>query len=196
MDRQRSTQASGLHAVTSPRFRSSAVFAQRSRGEVALVDWATFVVFALGGTPWAVPVEGVERVLRVVRDGGDAPATIAHRGRQIPVFELGHAVRSARHTNPPTWSPPVGAPTSDAMHEGRWLILALYDGWVACLVEDVREVVTIDAATVRAVPLDDPRQIPEAGVRGAFTRREQEVLVLDMARLVRATHGGTRHGDV
>ena len=182
--------------MTSPRFRSSAVFAQRSRRDVALVEWATFVVFVLGGTPWAVPVECVERVLRATRAIGDAPEAIAYSGRQIPVFGLARAVRTARHASIPTYSMPIESPPSGAMDDGRWLILALYDGWVACLVEDVREVVTMDAATVRAAPVDDPRQTADGGVRGAFTRREQEVLVLDVTRVVRATDAATRDGDV
>lgn len=182
--------------MTSPRFRSTAAFAQRSGREVVHVDWATFVVFVVDGRQWAVPVECAERVVRSMPQDGAAPAMITHAGRQIPVFELQHAVQTLVPPDLQVVPAPTGTVTTGASNDGRWLILALPDGWVACLVQAVREVVTIDATTVRAVPLDDPRQTPQGGVRGAFTRREQEVLVLDVGRVVRAAHVAMPQSDV
>jgi len=177
--------------MTSPRFRSTAAFAQQSRREVSLVDWATFVVFTLGGRYWAVPVECTERVVRTSVHDGPSPTSIKHGEQLVPVFDLARAIL----TDLPPLPIALGAPSSSATDRG-WLLLSVHEGWVACLVDAVREVATIDAATVRAVPHNDPRQARGDSVRGVFTRRDHEVLVLDLSRVVRAAHDASRHSDV
>ena len=178
--------------MTEPRFRSTAAFTLRQRRTAPAIDRATFVIFSVNGRQFAAAAESVERVLRDVVQESPNPM-VHHLGRQVPVIDVRQVLRATRPAAPPQ---PVGI----AGH--RTLVFSVRDVWVAATVDAVHEVATIDAAQVRPV---DPSTL--AGdqafpatidvVRGTFRRHDQDVLVLDMLRVVRAVYEATqRAADV
>lgn len=165
--------------MNAPRFRSTAAFAHRQRAAAPTVDRATFVIFSLGQQRYAVPVELVERVLRV-SNPDSAPMDHAHfAGRDVRLIDLASALRAPEALMP--------ASNLETSPHTRVLIFALPAVWVAAVVDVVHEVATIDASTVAPIT----RSVPDAatftapGVRGHFTRADQTVLVLDMIRVMR-----------
>ena len=157
--------------MTIPRFRSTAAFTLRSRTAPPTVDRATFVLFSLGGERFAAPVEAVERVLRPCSLPVGLTTTVAHAGRQVPLLDIRTTLGIA--------------PSGDRSAGARMLIFTVQQVWIAAEVDAVYEVATLDASLVNGMPAarDDGRPWP-VGSRGLFTRHEQQVIVLDMARVM------------
>lgn len=168
--------------MTAPRFLSTAAFTRRHRLRGPQVDRATFVIFSLHGQRFASPVESVERVLRNASSGsapsnGAAVTSVGHGGRRVPLIDLRAALGLAR------------AGSVDQSVE-RTLVFTVHGAWVAATVDAVYEVATIDASLVQPLAppsADTPAARPDAA-RGRFVRHDQEVLVLDMVRVVRAVY--------
>lgn len=157
--------------MTIPRFRSTAAFTQRSRTAAPLIDRATFVLFSLGGERFATPVEVVERVLRPGSSQADLTTTVTHAGRQVPLLNIRAALGIAT--------------PADRSAGARTLVFTVQQVWVAAEVDAVYEVATLDASLVGGLPdsRSDGRPWP-IGSRGLFTRHDQQVIVLDMARVM------------
>jgi chemotaxis signal transduction protein len=176
--------------MTAPRFRSTAAFTLRQRRTAPVVDRATFVIFSVNGCRFAAAAESVERVLREVVEGSANPV-VHHLGKQIPVIDFRQVLRDAT----PTAS--VRTPASVGGMGQRTLVFSVRDVWVAATVDAVYEVATIDAAQVQPVESSTPQGTSGAAgaidvVRGCFVRHDQDVLVLDMLRVVRAVYEATQ----
>ncbi len=153
-------------------FRSTVAFAARAR-TISLVERASFVVFTLGGTRCAAPVEVVERVLRVAHDGA-----LRFREQRLSLLDLATPLAQALSTD---------AHLSKRMPETsalRVLVVNIDDTWYAVPVDAVHEVCTIDAALVMPIPADRA-QGNRAGIRAIFRRQDHDVFVLDLVRLLR-----------
>ena len=183
--------------MTGSRFRSIAALTRAHRRTVPAIDRATFVIFSLDARRFAAPVEMVERVLRPAgspRDGEaraadedeGSPRVVSHAGQAVPLVDLRAALGVASNT--------VGAPMT------RVLVFALDAVWVAAEVDAVHEVVGVDVLTVRGLPLDVPSAwrtpgsevVWPRGAQGMFSRHDHEVLVLDMAQLLRSPHAAAQ----
>ena len=166
--------------MTAPRFRSTAAFSRRHR-QAKIVDRATFVIFSLHGQRFAAPVESVERVLRGAPSADTVTETVEHNGRRVPVLNLRSALGFT-------------AEATATERSGRTLVFTVQSAWIACDVDAVHEVATIDASTVElfAPAIADEATRPDAA-RARFTRHEHEVLVLDIVRVVRSVYEATQH---
>ncbi len=141
----------------------------------AAVDRATLVLFSVGGAIFGAPVESVERVLR----GEPAPpaagapdwvrGSVAHAGRCVPWFDV----------QPRLHVPPVETVQRHAA--SRLLVLARGSIWCAVTVDEVQEVLTVDATLIRAVT---PALRDASPVLGELLRNGMTVRVLDAARLL------------
>ncbi len=161
--------------MTVPVFRSTAAFVRRQRASAPTADRATFLVFGFGEHRFAVPVESVERVLRVPSAGPEIPVSVEHGGRAIRALDL----RS------------VLAPDSEAAARAalRALVFTLQGAWAAAIVDTVLEVATVDVSVVQLMTSDGgwSTTTPVApGARGYFVRHGHPVIVLDMLRVMRA----------
>jgi len=161
--------------MTMPRFRSTAALSPRQRRAVAQVDRATFVVFTLGGRRLAVPVESVERVLRIgapTEAGGPdvRPTHVSHAGHSVPLLTLEPAMRLL-----------PSVPTAAS----RVVVFSVRDVWVAAVVDQVHEVAIMDASLVQPVGEEERTLV---GARGRFERHGHLVIVLDMLAVVRAVY--------
>src|SRR5262245_7749195 len=100
------------------------------------------VVFALGGEEYALPIESVQEVIRWSgpRSIGAAEpwllGVVSVRGAIVPICDL--AVRLGRET--------PHAP------EPRIVLVEVTAGPVGLVVDEVAEVITVDAARIAAVP--------------------------------------------
>src|SRR6187551_2651036 len=121
--------------MIAPRFRSTAAFSRRHR-QAKIVDRATFVIFSLQGQRFAAPVESVERVLRGAPSRDGVMTSVEHSGRRVPLLDL----RSALGLAPQAAS---------ALGSERTLVFAVQGAWIACAVDAVYEVATIDASIVK-----------------------------------------------
>jgi chemotaxis signal transduction protein len=167
--------------MTAPRFRSTAAFSRRNR-QAKIVDRATFVIFSLQGHRFAAPVESVERVLRGAPARDRGMAVVEHGGRRVPLLDLRTVLGFAREELP-------------LQRHERTLVFTVQGAWIACAVDAVYEVATIDASTVELFATSatgDDSARPEAA-RARFSRHEHEVLVLDIVRVVRAVYEATQH---
>ena len=149
------------------RFRSTAAFSPRARVNIVAVDRATFVIFSIGGHRFGVSVERVERVLRA----DAAHDTVLYGDRRLTLANLASAL--GLELAPSTRS--------------RVLVFSDGNAWIAATVDVVHEVVTIDASMVATIAYDGTHTYLPVGARGVFTRQEQTVLVLDVARALKAT---------
>ena len=152
------------------RFRSTAAFSPRTRANVVAVDRATFVIFSIGERRFGVSVERVERVLRA----DFAHDSVTYDGRSLTLANLASALGLAL------------APSL----RSRVLVLSNGQSWIAAAVDAVHEVATIDASVVAPLVDDGTHTYLPLGARGVFTRQEQTVLVLDVARALKATANG------
>ena len=162
--------------MTAPRFRSTAAFSRRHR-QAKIVDRATFVIFSLQGQRFAAPVESVERVLRGAPASDAVMASVEHSGRRVPLLDLRRALGI------------IGRIASTVRHQ-RTLVFTVQGAWIACAVDAVYEVATIDASTVElfaTTATHDDSVRPDA-TRARFLRHEHEVLVLDIMRVVRSVY--------
>lgn len=155
-----------------PRFRSTAAYTQRVRQTVPTVDRATFVIFTMDERVFAVPVELVERVLRL--DAQIDHDHVLFAKRQVRLIDLRRALDRS----------PVAPATRGAMGE-RLIIFSVQDTWIAARVDSVLEVATIDASLVQPIAPAESATLP-AGSRGRFSRQANVVIVLDMVRVLRA----------
>ena len=153
------------------RFRSTAAFSPRTRAPAVAVDRATFVIFSIGEHRFGVPVERAERVLRA----DFALDSVTYSGRSLPLANLASALGL------------VLVPSI----RSRVLVVAYAQSWIAAAVDAVHEVATIDASMVAPLVYDGTPTYLPVGARGIFMRQEQTVLVLDVARALKATvHSG------
>ncbi|WP_337170892.1 chemotaxis protein CheW [Gemmatimonas aurantiaca] len=133
-----------------------------------LVERSTFVIVSLGGDRMALPVEGVERV---VRPFSSLPV-ILYEGRQLPFADLAR---------------PLGRTLRLGEGDQR-RVLVLTDGerrWAAP-VDAVNEVVTVETALVLPVPVEHP-DAHVAGVPGCFARQEHTIPVIDALGILSRT---------
>ncbi len=125
------------------------------------------VAFTLGAEEYALPIEQVQEIIRYtaprsVAAGDDAVrGVIALRGKIVPVHDLG-----GRLGVPPA----DGEPTKIIMVEAA-------QGQVGIVVDDVTEVLTVDAEQVEPAPTAAP------AVAGIAQVGDRLVVVLDAAEL-------------
>lgn len=162
------------------RFKSTANFDRRHRSVATPVERATFVVFSLGTVRCAAPVEVVDRVLRVESATHVMhSATINFQGQPVRLIDI----------RPPLQ---LFEPMSQSPH-ARVIVFSVLGERLACAVDAVHEVATMDAAVVRPLPVDTSgwwcaghqRGWP-ACARGIFSRQGHDVVILDMLRLTRS----------
>ena len=100
------------------------------------------VVFSLGAEEYALPIAAVHEIIRfseprsVASEVAWIRGVIALRGKIIPIFDL-----AARLELAPTGSEP-----------GKIVILETGTGQVGVMVDEVEEVMTLDASRLEAVP--------------------------------------------
>jgi purine-binding chemotaxis protein CheW len=132
------------------------------------------VIFELGGDLFAADVLAVDRVLRYVAPSAvpDVPAwvegVIEHRGGVIPVIDLRRRLGVAEQL--------AGAGT-------RIVVLNTSGGFVAGIVDSVREVAVVPIGAVTAPP---PlfRGMSGDAIRGIAKVGERLVVVLDVERVL------------
>ena len=132
------------------------------------------VIFELGGDLFAADVLAVDRVLRYVAPSAvpDVPSwvegVIEHRGAVIPVIDLRRRVGAAEAV--------IGAGT-------RTVVLNTSAGYVAGIVDSVREVAVVPTGAVTAPP---PlfRGMSTEAIRGIAKVGERLVVVLDVERVM------------
>jgi chemotaxis signal transduction protein len=108
--------------------------------------------------------------------------TVAYGGRTVPLVDLVRGIGLANS----------GGLAPDHARRTRAVIFSLQTQWVAATVDAIFEVATVDAATVRPLPLfmsdvwsDLPGAPWTAAARGVLTRADHAVVVLDIARVMR-----------
>lgn len=186
-----------IHPVPSPstpRFRSTAAFALRSRRTGPVVERATFVLCSAGVHRCAIPVELIDRVLRhdspmdavdrVLRPDAHRDRTsIQHAGRALPLVDLTGALSAPVPDAPAPHAPPASAALDGAASaRARLLVVMLSGGWVALRVDAVHDVASLDASlilTLGAAPATVP--LPR-GARATFVRDGFDYVVLDLVR--------------
>lgn len=132
------------------------------------------VIFELGGDLFAADVLAVDRVLRYVAASAvpDVPSwvegVIEHRGAVIPVIDLRRRVGAAESE--------LGAGT-------RTIVLHTSAGYVAGIVDAVKEVAVVPTGAVTAPP---PlfRGMSGDAIRGIAKVGERLVVVLDVERVM------------
>jgi len=137
-------------------------------------DMMKLVIFDLGGDLFAADVQAVDRVLRYVSPSAvpDVPAwvegVIEHRGSVIPVIDLRRRLGAAEQ--------PIGAGT-------RIVVLHTSGGFVAGIVDAVREVAVVATGAVTAPP---PlfRGMSGDAIRGIAKVSDRLVVVLDVERVM------------
>ena len=135
------------------------------------------VIFELGGDLFAADVLAVDRVLRYVVPSAvpDVPAwvegVIEHRGGVIPVIDLRRR---------------VGAPEQGIGPGTRTVVLNTTAGYVAGIVDTVKEVAVVPTGAVTAPP---PllRGMSGEAIRGIAKVGERLVVVLDVERVLATT---------
>jgi purine-binding chemotaxis protein CheW len=132
------------------------------------------VIFELGDDLFAADVLAVDRVLRYLAPSAvpDVPSwvegVIEHRGAVIPVIDLRRRVGAAER--------PLGAGT-------RTVVLNTSAGYVAGIVDAVREVALVPTGAVTAPP---PlfRGMSNDAIRGIAKIGDRLVVVLDVERVL------------
>ncbi|HEY6829400.1 MAG TPA: chemotaxis protein CheW [Gemmatimonadaceae bacterium] len=137
-------------------------------------DMMKLVIFELGGDLFAADVLAVDRVLRYAAPSGvpDVPSwvegVIEHRGGVIPVIDLRRR---------------VGAPETAIGTGTRTIVLNTSAGYVAGIVDAVREVAVVPTGAVTAPP---PlfRGMSNEAIRGIAKVGDRLVVVLDVERVL------------
>lgn len=159
--------------MTSP-FRSTVSLASRRKTR-PVVERATFVIVSLGAMRWAIPVEVVERVLRVA----DADQEVRWNDRVLPWADLsaGEWARQAEF-DPQRHRVLVVRGEQSGAHGHCW----------AVPVHAVHEVYAIEAALLEPSTRDDTadRSLPGLAVRATFERQGHRVYVIDVLRSLTA----------
>ncbi len=140
-------------------------------------DVVKLVTFRLGADIFAANVLSVERVLRfsVPAAVPDVPqwieGVLPYRDTVIPIVDMRRR---------------IGLAAPENTSETRILVLGAADGWVGAIVDAVREVAVVPAASV-APPPPLFRGLSEQFVRGIAKIGEQVVVVLDVDRVLSST---------
>ena len=137
-------------------------------------DMMKLVIFELGGDLFAADVLAVDRVLRYMTPSAvpDVPSwvegVIEHRGGVIPVIDLRRRLGVAEQS--------IGSGT-------RTLVLNTSAGYVAGIVDAVKEVAVLPTGAVTAPP---PlfRGLSGEAIRGIAKVGERLVVVLDVERVL------------
>ena len=137
-------------------------------------DMMKLVIFELGGDLFAADVLAVDRVLRYVAPSPvpDVPSwvegVIEHRGGVIPVIDLRRRIGAAETA--------IGSGT-------RTIVLNTSAGYVAGVVDAVKEVAVLPTGAVTAPP---PlfRGMSSEAIRGIAKVGERLVVVLDVERVM------------
>lgn len=144
-----------------------------SRRVLVTGDELQFLVFRLGDREFALGISQAERILRyeaqAVTAGGPASldGTIPYRGERIPLMDLRRRVRIE--------------PT--AREETRIMVLALEGIALALVVDQVTEVLRVDARGIQ--PADGPVPgFPPESVGGTISRPGRTIVILNAARLL------------
>jgi len=149
--------------MTSP-FRSLAGPASRRRAR-SVVERSTFVIVELRGERFALPVELVERVVRM-------PAGLRHvrvADQDLALIETGSLLGLA--------------PAAGKAGPTRTLIVRDRSHWWALEVDAVIEVCAVETATITPCPADASGTRRGARV-ATFERPGQTIVVLDLLRLL------------
>lgn len=163
--------------MTSP-FRSTRAFAARRQPRV-VVERSTFVIVTAGRRRYGVPVEWVERVLRLAHKAPTPPPAAVASTRASPgmpgprIFELARALGERED------------PAVDAQAQARVLVLRAPTADarpVLWQVAAVHEVFAIDVTQVGPVMREEAAAPAHPAVRGAFLCLDQRVWVLDPSR--------------
>lgn len=146
-----------------------------SRRILVTGDELQFLVFRLGDREFALGISQAERILRyepqAVTGGGpkSLDGTIPYGGTSIPLLDLRRRVRIE--------------PT--AREETRIMVLALEDASLALVVDQVTEVVRVDARSIQ--PATDPVPgFPPESLGGTIRRQGRSIVILNAARLLTA----------
>jgi purine-binding chemotaxis protein CheW len=108
------------------------------------------VVFTLGSEEYALPIRQVHEIIRyteprsVAAESGWVRGVISLRGRIVPVYDL-----AAR----------LGLQTADVADGAKIVIVETATDMAGVVVDDVEEVLTVDASQLDAVPAAGSRSI-------------------------------------
>jgi purine-binding chemotaxis protein CheW len=136
-----------------------------------------FLVARVAGIACALPVERVHEIVRVpaiFRVPGAAPHVLGLvnlRGRIVPALDP---------------APRLDRDGGERGARARLVVTEHGSEWVALLVDEVLDLARVPAAELTLGPADHELR----SVRGAFARRGEQVLVLDLDTLVAPTRGG------
>ena len=106
------------------------------------------VVFSLGAEEYALPISAVHEIIRfseprsVASDVAWIRGVIGLRGKIIPIYDLAARLELATDTQP-----------------GKIVIVETSAGQVGVMVDEVEEVLTMDASRLEPVPTADPDTI-------------------------------------
>jgi purine-binding chemotaxis protein CheW len=144
-----------------------------SRRVLVTGDELQFLVFRVGGREFALPITQAERILRyqpgeVLAAGPEfLDGVITHAGTPTPLLDL------RRRT---------GAEPS-ALEETRVMVLALDGMPLALVVDQVTEVLRVDARSIQPASLPPPGCPPES-LGGLISRPGRTIVILNAARLL------------
>jgi len=132
-----------------------------------------FVTFRLGSRLWGVPLDRVERILRMVAiiPVPEEPAWVAGainmHGRVVPVVHLGRR---------------LGGPVRDPGLSDRLVVVRTAEDVAALIVDEVTDVAGVPASQV----VSPPEPLRESPFLESVIRRDESlVMVIDVTRLVR-----------
>jgi purine-binding chemotaxis protein CheW len=136
-------------------------------------DELQFLVFRLGDREYALGISQAERILRyetqAVTAGGpeSLDGTIPYGGTRIPLMDLRRRARLE----------------PSAREETRIMVLALEDVSLALVVDQVTEVLRVDARSIQ--PASDPLPgFPPECLGGTILRQGRTIAILNAARLL------------
>ncbi len=147
---------------------------KRENDKVAAARMETWVTFRLAGELFALPVRVAREILRVstITRVPHAPHTVRGiinmRGRVVPVVDF--RVR-------------LGLPDTDVSPKSRILITSIRNRVLGLLVDEVEQVVSLDANAV-APPPDDVMTNQSDYIVGVYHLDDRLVILLDVERVL------------
>ena len=108
------------------------------------------VVFSLGREEYALPIASVHEIIRfteprtVASDAAWIRGVIGLRGKIIPIFDLASR---------------MGLPSAEGAVPGKIVIVSTGAGQVGVMVDDVEEVLTVEASQLEDVPTANRQSI-------------------------------------